>query len=126
MPSTLEQVAVFCYTNQRRYDKSGDIMVRDLKEWARLVVQASRRNQLFVVDSPSKTLIGVCIATERPASKTIWVHDIVCKGNAFKTFIKEAFKRFPDYKITGKRGQKITTYTRKNLWADKLLQNPAK
>lgn len=116
MLSTLEQVVVFCYQNQRRYNKS-EFIGRTCKEWANIITSAAERNKLYIVETPENQLIGACVATERPASKTIWVHDIVCRSNAFPTFIKELFKRFPDYKVSGKRNNKETTYTRKNLWA---------
>jgi len=117
MLSTLKDCAEFCHKHQRRRSPDGKVIYRDLNEWARIIIDASKRNKLFLVEDANKRLIGVCVMTESPARKVIWVHDIVCISNAFATFIHECFKRFPGYTIAGNRFNKLKHYTKRNLWA---------
>lgn len=116
MPSTLKDLAEFCHKHQKRREKSGQLCYRDIRQWGHLIVDAADKNKLYLVETKDSRLIGVAIATQRPATKSLYVHEIVCKSNAFPTFVKTAFGRFPDYIIKGKRNNKILTYNKKNLW----------
>lgn len=113
---TLNDIARFCYDNQKSRNKDGKIIKRSFDEWARIVVGVTEVGKLHSVESEDE-LVGVCIATIRPYSKVVYVHEIICVKNGFKTFIKEAFRRYPDFRIAGLRNKQQKTYTKDNLWA---------
>ncbi len=121
MMPTLRDVTNFCYANQKRREKNGEFCGRSFYEWGHIVVDAANANKLHILVGENG-ITGVCIATERPATKAIFVHEIICSNYAFRQFIQEAFKRFPNYKITGLRNKQTKTYNKHNLWAADLHQ----
>ena len=111
MLSTLNDIYEFCWKHKKR---------RAFKDMSRTEVQqaiviAQRENKLYQVKN-DKGIIGVCIASIRYATKHIFVHEIICKENAFKSFIQELYRKYPSYTVKGNRDKKPRTYTRKNLW----------
>lgn len=115
MPYDLAHVTEFCYTHQQHRDHKGVLQRKELNEWALKVITAAKVNKLYVVDNKDKALIGVCIGTEYPATKRVYVHEIVCIENAFPTFVRELKLRFPGYRVQGTRAGKLTTYNPENL-----------
>lgn len=117
MPSTLKDCAEFCHKYQRRRAPNGDILYRSLAEWSLVIIDAAKRNKLYTVtNKDTQRLIGICVCTEFPATKTIHVHDIVCVSNAFPTFIRECFTRWPEYRVRGNRFGKLKYYPRSHLY----------
>ncbi len=109
---TLFDVAVFCYENKGKAFKGGDF-----KAVASEVVCAAKENKLYLVHDAGGKLIGACIATIRYVSKTIYVHQIVCKDSAFRTFIAQAREKYPEFSVAGKRKNKqVKTFKLRHLW----------
>ncbi len=108
---TLEDCSKFCYVHQLRW-QHGVFRYKSTNEWDAIIVDAAKRNKLYIVENPKKELIGICIATEKFIAKVIYVHEIVCIENAFKTFVRELHARFPGYKVQGTRKGEIVTYSR--------------
>lgn len=108
---TLREVAAFCHANKRRNGFRDHTLV----EIQRTILAASDRNNLHIVED-DYGICGVVLATEQPAQKRIYIHHIVAVRSGFATLVKEAFKRYPGYSIVGKRRDKLTTYTKRNLY----------
>jgi len=115
---TLKDVADFAYKYRRR---------KAFKECTyaavgNLIIEAANENNLHIVECDGR-LVGVCIMSAHYATKHLFVHNIVCVENGFRTFINEAYKRFPDYQIKGERNGKIVTFNKHNLWVDQEQPN---
>lgn len=115
-PFTLGDCMEFCHIHQRRRAPNGKVTYRDRMEWGRLIVSAAKSNKLYTVANKDRMLIGVCIAADLPVSKIVWISEIVCIEDAFSTFIRTAFERFPGYSISGNRFGKTKVYTKENLY----------
>lgn len=116
---TLKDVADFCYVNKGRRA----FVKHSLYGVQMRVIEAYDANTLHLVESPTE-LLGVCIGKPHHAKKVVHIEEIVCKGTAFRTFVKEVFARYPGYLVTGYRQKtkqrELKTFTERNLWAAAL------
>jgi hypothetical protein len=120
MRYTLEQVVDFCY----EYKRINAFKNFDHHQVARRVLWATRCNRLYIAEDASGiSLCGVAIAGIFPASKTIYIYDIVCRGSGFRTLISEYRKLYPNFIIKGKRNNKIRSFNNNNLWVAQDQQN---
>lgn len=113
---TLKDCAEFCFKYQLRRDKNSVVCFKDQRDWNIIIIEAAKRNRLYTVENAQKQLIGVCVATEYPATVRIFVDEIICIENAFPTFIRELKQRFPGYRVQGNRAGKVKTYNQKDLY----------
>jgi hypothetical protein len=108
---TLKEVAEFCYANKRQQAFRGCTF----EQVARDVIRADRDNKLHIA-ADDIGLCGVVIATEQPATKRVYINQIVTVRRGFRILVEEAFKRFPDYSIAGIRYSTLKVFTKRNLY----------
>lgn len=100
---TLKEVVDFCVAHK----KEKGFQEHNEDQIAHVIIEANKTNVLYIV-ADDIGLCGVCVA--RIDGPTLYVHEIICTRNGFKTLIEEATKRFPGLEIRGERNEKLKIY----------------
>ena len=102
---TLRDLVDYCYNNRntRAYRN------HTYEEIARDIVSKNLYNGVVYVED-SQGICGVCVFSVFHDLKQVYIHQIIAQRAGFRTLIHEARRRYPGYKIQGKRKDTIKTF----------------
>ena len=113
---TLKDVAEFCYLNKKRRA----FYHHCFNDVAKKVVDFDNRCGLTIVED-FLGICGVCLYQPKYNARIIYVHEIVCVRNGFKTLILKYAQDFPSFRVQGNRLKGFSrepqeiTYNKKDL-----------
>lgn len=111
MRYTLKDVVDFCYANKR----SRAFKQCGYEEIAAAVINADLANKLVIAED-NLGICGCAIITERPASRSVYVHQIVARRGGFVSLVNHALTKWPGYSISGYRKGAMMFYNERNFY----------